>query len=109
MDDDFTINEEFTSKLKRIKVPLVSTKDVIVNEEGKGPNVVAGNTSGAGGSDVPSSVEEERRHLVQATVVRVMKARKRMSHNDLVAEVTRQLTHRFQVSLPVSMDAFCSF
>jgi len=44
---------------------------------------------------VPASVEEDRRHLCEATVVRVMKARKHAKHNDLIAEVTRQLNQRF--------------
>ena len=55
----------------------------------------------SGGSDLPSSVEEERRHLVEAAVVRIMKARKTMSHHDLVAEVIRQLSFRFTPSPPV--------
>ena len=57
-------------------------------------------TGGAMGSSsnnngLPPTVEEDRRHLVEASIVRVMKARKRLSHNDLVAEITRQLSHRF--------------
>lgn len=46
-------------------------------------------------SDLPASVDEERRHLVEAAIVRIMKARKSMTHFDLVAEVTRQLSYRF--------------
>jgi hypothetical protein len=37
----------------------------------------------------------------QASIVRVMKDRKRMAHNDLINEVTRQLIPRFQ---PNPMD-----
>ena len=51
---------------------------------------------------VPSTVEEDRRHLVEASIVRVMKARKRLSHNDLVAEISRQLSYRFIPSPQVS-------
>ena len=49
----------------------------------------------SGTNGVPSTVDEDRRHLVEASVVRVMKARKRLSHNDLVAEISRQLSYRF--------------
>lgn len=51
-DDNFTFNEEFTSKLKRIKVPLVSMKDAVCLEETSTPV-----------NAVPETVEEDRRHL----------------------------------------------
>lgn len=43
----------------------------------------------------PDRVKEDRRHLCEATIVRVMKARKVITHNELIAEVTRQLRHLF--------------
>ena len=50
--------------------------------------------SAADGS-IPLPVEEDRRHLVEAAVVRIMKARKALHHNDLIAEVTRPVERAF--------------
>jgi cullin 3 len=80
-DDTFKVNVSFASKLKRVRIPLVAMK-----EAGAHPD---------SNDRVPASVEEDRRHLCEATVVRVMKARKHAKHNDLIAEVTRQLNQRF--------------
>ena len=60
-------------------------------------------------SGLPPTVEEDRRHLVEAAIVRVMKARKRFSHNDLVAEISRQLSFRFIPSPQVSVFYYFIF
>merc|ERR1711862_235104 len=67
---------------------------------GRGGGADAGVNKGLvdGSPIVPAAVEEDRRHLLEASIVRVMKARKVLSHNDLVAEVTRQLSGRFMPS-----------
>ncbi len=82
-DDVITFNNDFQSKFKRIKVPLISLKQV----------------AGVGMEDEPeaatSVVEEDRRHLVEAAIVRIMKARRRSLHTDLLAETIRQLSVRF--------------
>ena len=45
-----------------------------------------GSSSATGESGVPESVEEERRHVIEAALMRIMKSRKRLSHHDLIAD-----------------------
>lgn len=41
-------------------------------------------------------VEEDRKHHIEAAIVRIMKARRVLDYNSIVTEVTRQLSGRFQ-------------
>uniref|UniRef100_A0A915DDU8 Cullin family profile domain-containing protein n=1 Tax=Ditylenchus dipsaci TaxID=166011 RepID=A0A915DDU8_9BILA len=77
--DEFSVNDGFSSKLKRVKVQMVSgrveTESEVVQTRGK--------------------VDEDRKHEMDAAIVRVMKARKHLSHNDLFLQVSDQLKLRF--------------
>ena len=42
-----------------------------------------------------AQVEEDRKPQIEVAVVRIMKARRVLDHNSIVAEVTRQLSARF--------------
>ncbi|GAX18317.1 cullin 3 [Fistulifera solaris] len=101
--DSFAFNSEYTSKLKRIRIPLVKESSLQENQAGidgteMSSGATAGNSIEGASGVVPVAVEEDRRHLVEAAIVRIMKARRRLDHNGLVAEVTKQLQVRFNPS-----------
>ncbi|KAJ6531764.1 Cullin-domain-containing protein [Mycena capillaripes] len=77
--DSFSFNADFSSSLQKIKISTISSK-VESGEERK---------------ETKDRIDEERRHQTEACIVRIMKDRKHMTHNDLINEVTRQLASRF--------------
>ncbi|KAG8996949.1 Cullin-3 [Tulasnella sp. JGI-2019a] len=81
-DDSFSFNYEFTSPMQRIKIATVTAKVESVEQR----------------KETMEKVDEERKHQIEACVVRIMKDRKTLSHNELINEVTRQLASRFQPS-----------
>ncbi|XP_013775043.1 cullin-3-like [Limulus polyphemus] len=78
----FTVNDSFTSKLHRVKIQAVAAKGESEPER----------------KETRCKVDEDRKHEIEAAIVRIMKARKRLQHNVLVAEVTEQLKSRFYPS-----------
>ncbi|CAB3386853.1 Hypothetical predicted protein [Cloeon dipterum] len=75
----FCVNDNFYSKLHRVKIQTVASRGETEPER----------------KETRTKVDEDRKHEIEAAIVRVMKARKRMQHNSLVAEVTQQLKARF--------------
>lgn len=97
-DDTFTFNCSFSSKLRRIRIPLVSMKDTSWNREDKiGHHFYRKWKNSDIDCGVMSfSVEEDRRYSVDAAAVRIMKSKKSLHHNQLIADITKQMKTRFQ-------------
>jgi cullin 3 len=69
--DRFIINDSFTSKLYRVKINPITAKTENDPER----------------QETRNKVEDDRKHEIDAAIVRIMKTRKTMSHTQLVAEV----------------------
>ncbi|CCG83406.1 Cullin-3 [Taphrina deformans PYCC 5710] len=77
--DKFSFNSSFTSPQLKIKIATIANK-VETDTERK---------------DTYQRIEETRKHQTEACIVRTMKARKSMDYNNLIAEVTAQLSSKF--------------
>eukprot|EP00794_Sanderia_malayensis_P011098 gene11098-12267_t len=75
----FCVNDQFTSKFHRVKIQTVLAKGDLDPER----------------KETRQKVDEDRKHEIEAAIVRIMKARKRLAHNSLVTEVIDQLKSRF--------------
>ena len=81
--DSFSVDLSFRSPLFRIKVPSLQLKET--KEEQR---------------SVTSKVFEDRQYAIDAAIVRIMKARKTMTHGQLMAEVIAAFSTKFPVKPP---------
>ncbi|CAG8559228.1 15498_t:CDS:10 [Funneliformis caledonium] len=79
--DEFIVDENFDVKLIRIKVNAIQMKETL--EENQETN---------------ERVFLDRQYQVDAALVRIMKMRKTLSHNELISELLSQLKFKAQVS-----------
>merc|ERR1719474_2548649 len=79
----FSINESFTSAFHRVKIQQASARQGEAEPER---------------NETRRKVDEDRKHEIEACIVRIMKSRKQLNHNQLVTEVVEQLNKRFQPS-----------
>jgi cullin 3 len=82
--DRFFFNHHFSASRIRIRLPAVTTKTTLC-------------LPSTSTSSVPSlsCLEEDRRMLIEATLVRQMKVQRVMAHGDLMAQVIEQIRERF--------------
>jgi cullin 1 len=51
-------------------------------------------------SEVLKTVDDDRKYVIQATIVRIMKAHKTMKNQPLIQEVISQISQRFAPKIP---------
>lgn len=78
-DDAFFFNDKFTSKFVKVKIGTVAAQKESEPEK----------------QETRQRVEEDRKPQIEAAIVRIMKSRRVLDHNNIVAEVTKQLQARF--------------
>ncbi|XP_055346043.1 cullin-3-like isoform X2 [Paramacrobiotus metropolitanus] len=78
----FLVNDSFTSRMVRVRIQAGTGK----NEQEQDR------------VETRAKVDEDRKHEIEAAIVRIMKARKKLPHANLVAEVIDQLRLRFAPS-----------
>nr|XP_043638688.1 cullin-3A-like [Erigeron canadensis] len=78
-DDVFSVNEKFTSKFYKVKIGTVIAQKESEPEK----------------HETRQRVEEDRKPQIEAAIVRIMKARRVLDHNNIIAEVIKQLQARF--------------
>ncbi|KAI0301153.1 Cullin-domain-containing protein [Multifurca ochricompacta] len=81
--DQYDLNPHFKSK--KIRVNLNQPIKAEVKAES---------------TDVLKTVDEDRKYVIQATIVRIMKARKTMKNQPLIQEVISQISQRFTPKIP---------
>jgi len=77
--DTLTYNVAFSDRARRIKVPMIAAK--ITQEEKDATR---------------ATVDEDRKHAIEAAIVRIMKTRKSLEHQKLVLEASTQLMRHFK-------------
>lgn len=111
-EDTFQFNESFSSPLARIKILQIapsssssSSSSASASASASGPgssSILHGGVENAQErEETERQIDEERKHQIEACIVRIMKDRKTMRHNDLVSEVAHQLAKRFVAAVPM--------
>ncbi|CAM4808242.1 unnamed protein product [Rotaria magnacalcarata] len=83
-DSKISINFDYKNKRTKFKIALLPQKEATHDPESS-----------------QKAVEEDRKFYLQAVIVRIMKARKKLKHNSLIEEVITQSKQRFSPSIQI--------
>ncbi|KAH6601091.1 hypothetical protein BASA50_001769 [Batrachochytrium salamandrivorans] len=86
MDKDTVVSLNAAFSSKRLKIKVSNSSGAAAEQKQESDTTL-------------KSVDEDRRLFIQATIVRIMKSRMRLSHNILVQEVTEHSKSRFLPSV----------
>ncbi|KEG11323.1 cullin [Trypanosoma grayi] len=78
-DDMFFVNEEFSSKWRKIRVPMAACRRVGASQS----------------EEIAKEVDEDRKPAIDACLVRIMKSRRVLGHSDLLEECRQKLSPLF--------------
>jgi cullin 3 len=78
-DDAFFFNDKFSSKLFKVRIGTVVAQRVFELES----------------VETRQRMEELRKPHIEAAIIRVMKSRRILEYNNIIAEVTKQLQTQF--------------
>lgn len=90
--DVFKLNDKFKSPSAKIKVLTVSSSTGATKQQVSTSKTEQEEEL----EEVQSNISEGRKAVVNAAIVRIMKSRQTISHNELVGELIKQLYNRFQ-------------
>ena len=79
MEDRYHVNFQFSNNQIKVKIPVMHSKSAKQSED----------------TDLKNKVEDDRKHMIEATIVKVMKSRRRLNHQDLIMEATKILSSKF--------------
>ena len=79
MEDQFKVNFQYHNNMIRIKVPIIHSKA----------------QKNAENAELAGKVEDDRKHMIEAVIVKIMKSRRRLDHTSLIAECTKILSTKF--------------
>lgn len=94
--DTFKLNDKFKAPSTKVKVLTVSASASNSTGKKKDNSVKQVSEHDLESDEIQANITEGRKIEVNAAIVRIMKSRQVINHNDLIVELVKQLSNRFQ-------------